>query len=218
MNHIRHMRIHRSVPPITLIGAGGVGSPLSVAISKMGCPEITLFDGDIVSEENIPTQFHPHHLIGQAKVTSVKLMVDLFSDETEVDMWATTVDHFTTPETIVNPIVISAVDTIKARQDIWTVVGRSNALWYIDMRMAAEQINIYIVDLKQDASWYSNYVFGQSDEIVPDLPCTSKATIYCGLMAAGHAANIVKRITMKQPVPRGLVHHIANNILIEINE
>jgi tRNA A37 threonylcarbamoyladenosine dehydratase len=156
MNHIRHMGIHKSPPPITLIGAGGVGSPLAVALSKMGCPEITLFDGDIVSEENIPTQLHPRQMTGYAKVTSVKLMVEQFSDEAQVDMWPTIVDYKTDPMNIVNPIVISAVDTIKARQDIWTVVGRSSALWHIDMRMAAEQVNVWTVNLRDDANWYAD--------------------------------------------------------------
>jgi hypothetical protein len=37
-------------------------------------------------------------------------------------------------------------------------------------------------------------------------------------MAAAHAANIIKRITMKQPVSRGMIHHIANNTIMEIDE
>ncbi|MFA5103544.1 MAG: ThiF family adenylyltransferase, partial [Candidatus Thermoplasmatota archaeon] len=41
---------------VTIIGAGGIGSPTALAISKMGVEKITIFDNDIVEKHNLPNQ------------------------------------------------------------------------------------------------------------------------------------------------------------------
>ena len=60
MNHERHVGIY-NVPTyftVGIAGAGGLGAATALTLAKMGVVQMTVWDGDTVSEENIPTQLH----------------------------------------------------------------------------------------------------------------------------------------------------------------
>jgi hypothetical protein len=62
-------------------------------------------------------------------------------------------------------------------------------------------------------AWYEQMLSGESEEGVPDLPCTSKATLlrHAGLTA--HIAHTVKRIGNGQDVPHVLIQNLPQNSL-----
>ena len=45
--------------PITIIGVGAIGSWTTLALAKMGFQNLTVFDDDKVSIENMNSQFYP---------------------------------------------------------------------------------------------------------------------------------------------------------------
>jgi len=52
--------------PITLIGCGGIGSPVAMALVKMGCGQISLYDPDCVEAHNLPNQMYRLEDVGEA--------------------------------------------------------------------------------------------------------------------------------------------------------
>ena len=44
--------------PIIVVGAGAIGSFVTLALAKMGCGNITSYDMDTVEEHNLPNQFY----------------------------------------------------------------------------------------------------------------------------------------------------------------
>jgi len=61
-NQNRFLRQMNIVPPeklsfpITVIGAGAIGSATVVTLAKMGCSDITVWDSDTLEDLNIPNQ------------------------------------------------------------------------------------------------------------------------------------------------------------------
>ena len=113
-------------------------------------------------------------------------------------------------------IIISAVDSIWARQNIWQAVKRSAAGWYLDARMGSEVFQLYAVNLDGDTSWYDKALSEQSDATALEEPCTSKATIYTGFIGAGHLGSAVRKIITGRPLPHFTVHNILAASLLEV--
>ena len=205
IDHTRHIGIFNVAHLRTcLIGAGGIGALTAVTLAKMGVPEISIWDGDTVEEVNIATQFHRQSDVGLSKVDAVTSIISMFAGHVAAP-FLTRVDTNTKLPTA--EIYISAVDSIASRQEIWEAVkrsGRGNS-WYIDARMGAEVYEHFVVNLNNPI-WYQESLIKQSDEDIPDLPCTSKATIYTANIAAGHIGAAVRRIATEKQEP-GLLHH-----------
>jgi hypothetical protein len=215
--HIRHSAIF-TIPenePITIIGCGGLGATTALTLAKMGYRYMTIFDDDVVSPENLATQLHKPSDVGNAKVHALTGILRDFSDDVTVDAVPERVGIYTRFH---SPIVISAVDSIKARQEIWQSVLSSKCEWYIEMRMGAEEMNLHSVNMKDPASvkWYDEYITGQDDASIPDAPCTEKATFFCSMVASGFVGSIVRKLKTNLSVPKKLVVNLISNTLMQI--
>jgi hypothetical protein len=219
MNHVRHQNIY-TIPyytQVAIIGAGGIGSITAVTLAKMGVNFIHLWDADTVGTENIPTQLHPVSNVGKYKAVSTAELIYQFSDEARVMV---NTERFTADSVVKSHIVISAVDTIRARQDIWDAVLHSPSVqWYIDARMSAEQFQMYVVNLSGYAAreHYDRELMGLKEDDVPEVPCTMKATFFTACIAAGHAGAAIRRIVTDENKSYRVVHYIPQNTLYEFN-
>jgi molybdopterin/thiamine biosynthesis adenylyltransferase len=216
MDHTRHIGIFNAANwSVTLIGAGGIGAMTAVALAKMGIGDLVVYDGDIVEPVNIPVQFHKLSDIGKDKAKAIYDTIKEYADDVRLDWIAERV----TASTVLEPasIIISAVDSIKARKEIWTAVQTSfrnshAPICYLDARMSAEYFQLNVVDMKH-TRWYEETLALQNDEDIPDDPCTSKATIYTGCIAAGQIGATVRRLITEDQAPGILTHDILKNIL-----
>lgn len=179
----------------------------------MGVRNIALFDDDNVDELNLATQFHKMESLGHPKVVAVGKLVAELSDDTSVIQIGDRVHDQTV---LPFDMIISAVDSINARQDIWNAVLESRAKWYLEARMAAEAFQLHAVNLadQTDWAWYDKYIMSQREEDVPEEVCTAKATIYTALIAAGFIGKTVKEIVTGVTPPKKLVVDILNNEII----
>lgn len=196
---------------VTMIGTGGIGAATALALAKLGIPRMYLYDDDTVEDVNIPTQLLKISDIGKNKALSVAGTLKEFSDEISGTVAPLRVGARAPlpPSTI----IISSVDSIDSRKEIWEAVKTSQGRWYLDARMGAEVFQLYTVDTA-DSDWYAEHLSSLNEDDVPDAPCTAKATIYTAFIAAGHIAHQVKRIIMDQPLPRVLIHDIQRLALI----
>src|SRR3954469_26048634 len=53
--------------PVTIIGAGGIGSFTGQFLAKMGVTDLTVYDFDSVEDHNLPNQLYPVEALGTPK-------------------------------------------------------------------------------------------------------------------------------------------------------
>jgi len=197
MDHTRHSEIYDlKNMGVSLIGAGGIGAITGISIAKMGIGWIVIYDDDKVDDVNIPVQFHKYSDIGRNKAYALEDTICKFTDmlnETVVP-FASRVDENTD---LYGDVIISAVDSIAARKNIWQAVKNFKDRYYLDARMSAQEFHLYCVDLKDEkmVEHYDTIINSEDDESISDEPCTAKATTFTSLFAAGHIANALKRIS-----------------------
>ncbi len=180
--------------PVTLIGCGGIGSPTALMLAKIGCQQLTLIDPDIVEDHNLPNQLFPLSDVDNTKVDACKKMVNQFS-ECSVSV----VPEKFNGNCELSGIVISGVDTMKARAEIWEKVKFNLEVpLYIDGRIGAEIIQVYTIQPSQieDIELYEKSLF--PDEEALGLPCTARAIIYTGFTVAGLIGSQFKKWIRKE--------------------
>ena len=187
--------------PITLIGCGGIGSFTALALAKMGCVHLTIFDDDLVEEHNIPNQLYRLNDIGHLKV---ERLADIIKSFTGIGIQAR-------PERVQNQrlqgIVVCSVDSMEARRRIWdrSIRFKAGVAAYIDARMGAEVSRIHTV-CPQDPDhvrFYEKTLY--SDDEALQIPCTAQAIVYTGLGIASLVAGQVKRVAMGETCKREII-------------
>lgn len=162
---------------VTVIGVGGIGSATTECLAKMGVPKITIYDDDVVDSHNCANQGYFLNEIGYKKVDSLSTRL---KDGTgcEVVGLPERVDQATRFD---SPVVVSAVDSMSSREDIWKSVKRSyDVKYYIDGRMGARAGYVFFVDLSDDESVKNYEATLFPDTEAAEEPCTERATIFCG--------------------------------------
>jgi molybdopterin/thiamine biosynthesis adenylyltransferase len=200
-----------TVPPtmrIGLIGAGGIGAITGITLAKMGVRFLTIFDDDRVDNVNLPTQFHTVGSVHTNKAEALAGQTMLFSDEALPQIVQERVDENTLLD---DDIVISAVDSITARKQIWEAVKKTCRGWYLDARMSAEIFHLYIVNMDLEDTGFHGYdrmISEEDEKNVPDVVCTEKATIYTACIAAGHIGKAVRDILRGEQHSKFVYHNI----------
>jgi molybdopterin/thiamine biosynthesis adenylyltransferase len=188
--------------PITVVGAGAIGSFTVLTLAKMGFNNITVFDDDEIDFVNINNQFYRISDIGKKKVDA---LYDLVSDFTGIAIKpkAERANGF-----FMDKIVISAVDSMDSRKQVYNMFG--GAL-LVDPRMAIEYASIrtYMPLAGDKPTDYTNSLFNDN-EAAPER-CTAKATMYTASMIAGHVSKIVLDFCLDRDIIRSLDWDIGEN-------
>jgi hypothetical protein len=204
--------------PINIIGAGAIGSFTTLALAKMGFKDIMVFDDDKVEEHNIPNQFYPLSSIGKSKVCALKELVlemtgiGILPIESRWDK--SMIFSSSTPAPV---IVVSAVDTMKVRSELYTALCTTHNI-FIDGRMGGHQLEVRTCYMRliYDKSKYKKTLW--SDSQTSPLPCTQKAVMYNVLMIASLIANQC-RLTLENKVyNREIIYDFETGIMLSSNE
>jgi len=199
MSSLMHMDFHRQLGilspdaledlQVTMIGAGGIGSPTVLALAKMGVQNIKVYDADFLEKHNLPNQMYRTTDVSRPKVEA---LAEVVKDYTGLVIDRVSEAYTNQP---LEGVVISGVDSMAARKEIWKQVqGQSFRVpLYIEARMGAEVARIYTVDPEDtlQCEWYEEFLY--SDEQAQNVPCTERAIIYCTFMIASLLASQVKK-------------------------
>jgi len=209
--HERFMRQLDIVPPesltfpITVIGAGAIGSSTVINLMKMGCSNVTVWDDDTVEEHNVPNQFCKLSSIGSFKVDALdELVYDL------TGMHINPVNKKYRNQEL-KGVVIITVDNMIARQIAWKkIVNKFHVPLYIDARMGAEFARIYAVcpSDSDDIKLYEENLYPDTE--AERLPCSARSIIYCPSIIGGIIAMMVKQFAMNQPVKKEVLFNIPS--------
>lgn len=197
--------------PITLIGVGGIGSLLLLALAKMGCSNLTIYDDDKVEVHNIPNQFYRQEDLDQFKVEAQTNIISEFAG-TEIKG----VNERFLGQKSLEGIVISAVDKMSSRKEIWekAIVWKPGVSFYIDGRMGGEVLRIFTVRPcdPDDVTFYEKSL--HSDEEGAQIPCTAQAIIDVVFFTAGFMANQVRRFAKGEETSREIIFDLRTMSLI----
>jgi len=198
VDHIRHSGIFQiKDQDISVVGCGGIGAITAITLAKMGFDNIQLFDAENVEEENIATQFHPLGSLNKPKNLSVQREIGKHDPSIEVHTFPN-VDENTN---LVGQFIFCTVDSITSRKAVWEAAKKGRWLYYLDARMGAEVFQLYSVH-NADMEWYDKRLAQISEDDIPELPCTEKATIYTAMGAASFIGSTVRKFLTNQHVPR----------------
>ena len=196
---------------INMIGCGGIGSSTILELARLGITDFEIWDPDKVEWHNLTTQKFRFKDIGRFKVEAI---VDILSEFTTAQ---TTVhkSRFKMDSSITG-ILISGVDSMAARKDIWKQIRLQPSLQvYIDGRMGGEQGVVYTVnscDPPNDVEWYEDTLV--SDTQVPPLRCSAQGISYNLAFIASLIASQVKRFLRQSEYPRKMKFHIGTPVLV----
>lgn len=184
-----------------IIGAGGIGNMLIQLFAKLGVRKIHVWDDDIFETRNGPTEVaYNEALAGDPKVDVAAATVNFL-----IGNHCTFVRHQerVTADTPLDGIVISGVDSMRSRKEIWQAIQNSfpDVVLYIDARSAGEEIAIFNVDPldEETAQIYEDYWLFDDSEAT-QLACGARNIGYIStLIASIVTANVCKYEQGKQP-------------------
>lgn len=181
---------------ITVIGAGGIGSPVAFTLAKMGCSRMTLVDFDRVEAHNLPNQMYRPADLGTPKVEA---LAEIIAEFTGTLPQAAFRRYQGDP---LSGVVISAVDSMATRSQIWSSIkGNVRVPLYIECRMGGEEARVYALNpvVPSEQREYEKSLYSDGEAV--ELPCTAQAIIYCPMFVAGTVAKMVQAYAKRQALP-----------------
>jgi molybdopterin/thiamine biosynthesis adenylyltransferase len=191
---------------VTIVGCGGIGSPLALALSKMGMPRLTLIDGDTVERHNLPNQLFPIADKGKSKVESLAEVCRLFG-ASEVETHAEMVEPGRWPTgRRPNGIVVLALDSIEARRMIHERHLRYNigVSFVVDPRLGGQSVvlNTYDPRKPDQVRRYEETLFDPANAV--EAPCTMRSIIDVGFVVASLVTRVIRLHCAGEPVEHTL--------------
>lgn len=179
--------------PIIIGGAGGIGSWLTLLLSRVlsSSSYLFLYDFDEVEEVNMAGQLFSKNQIRLPKVQAVYETVLQFSDFTKLSVQNMKYD----PESLRSPVMFAAFDNMQARKDMFENWKKEPPLvdygkLFVDGRLLAEQLQILFVTPETADIYESKYLFSDSEVVSEN--CSYKQTSH---FAANIAAKMVQGFT-----------------------
>jgi molybdopterin/thiamine biosynthesis adenylyltransferase len=188
-----------SVGSIDIVGVGAIGSFVALALTKMGCNAVTVWDPDKLEDHNFANQMYPIKELGTRKVEACRSMVKEFSGETigmKYGKYVGSRANYT----------ISCVDSMAARKQVfsnWEKTSRESSCAFIDARMGGQFYRVYCInggfyEQRQFIEDYKNTLIDDANAV--NEPCGSKSIIYTVMGVAAEVCNLVRRINLDKPV------------------
>jgi hypothetical protein len=183
---------------VTVIGVGGIGASILPTVLTMGFTRFLLWDPDLVEDRNVTTNliFRPKDLY-EVKVERVKeYLLDNGATEVEIRKEA-----FTGQEPL-SGLVISGVDTMKARKEIWPHVVNGDVFLYMDGRIGGQHATLLTVEPFNpvQAEWYEKYWLFDDEKAAP-LPCTARTVVYPAVALGAFMAAYLARWSRGESMP-----------------
>lgn len=178
--------------PVSIIGAGGIGGIVALALGKMGLEQLDVYDFDEVTEWNVPNQMFRPDQIGLKKVEALLEVVDSL---TGVEIEAIDQKIGENGNGIRRGgIVVSAVDNMETRKLIWESVKLNPKYQlFLDGRLGGEEIHLYTVNPcdPDHIKGYEATLF--TDEEAEEVSCTAKSIIWTTFFIGGLVARSVAK-------------------------
>jgi len=197
---------------IHLIGAGGIGTHVLLALIELGAREVNVWDDDIVAPHNRPTQFvYSKSDIGKPKVAGMQRFVEAQGYDTVIKPHYKRVDA----KTKLQGVVISGVDTMASRNNIWQALKYNPFVpLYIDGRVGDAYVHVMTIEPCNPThiERYESTFF--DDTAATDLSCSTRENPHSALavaqMVSMNFSLFLQGEDVKDAVYRNLRHEAAS--------
>lgn len=173
-----YLNQHDNYKPIVLGGVGGIGSWLSLFLTRIGF-NVYAYDMDKVDQVNLGGQLYGVQQLNKPKVDAIYQVLENLTENVKFRGYNRKYNN------VVAPIMCSAFDNMEARKQmfkVWEEQKLTNKL-FVDGRMEAETGMVFFVTPdKIDA--YKEHLFDDAE--IPDLQCSYKSTSHNGAMIASY--------------------------------
>ena len=191
--------------PITIIGAGAIGSGALLALAQMGARDITIYDNDKLEIHNISNQIYPQSYVGKSKVEAARDFIELMYG------FKIKIVEGLYDGKCKGGVIVSGVDSMASRKAIWELVKvHQDAVLYVDARMGALNFVIYnemMVKLNHDE--YERTLV--DDTMTLDLPCPARSIGFNVMVIGGYIASQVRNYLARQQMPPSVSFDMATN-------
>ena len=165
--------------PVTVLGAGSVGSQVVCQLAQVGCTDITVWDGDDIASHNIPMSVYRIGDLGRWKVEA---LADLVREKSGITIKP--IRRMWNGEAL-RGSVVCCVHWMDTRADIWKQV-RHNPLVdiLIDTRIAKEFVAVYAINPTdpEHVVLYESRLYPSSEAVRPT--CGEHGIVYVSGLAA----------------------------------
>jgi molybdopterin/thiamine biosynthesis adenylyltransferase len=199
---------------ISVIGAGGIGSPTCMGLARMGIPKITIYDYDKVEPHNIPTQHYRIDDVGEFKVDAISKQIKTIGFS-EVRSQNKTI---TSNDVLLGDIVISAVDSMESRKNVFEAAKRSPSVKHlIDARLGGELIMCICIDIRdsEQVEWYLSDEMMFDDSESESNVCTARGIYDVGLAVSALICRTTRMLLANQEVQKLQMLNM-NNLRLDI--
>ena len=169
--------------PVHVIGCGATGANIALQLTKLGVPEIHIYDMDVIEEHNIANQIFRVNQIGKRKVDALKEILAAHSpyEGTVIYEHYQEVNRDYIAKNPLSGIVFVATDTMKSRKEIYDAagIGNINIKRWIEMRLDLSFIRLYSIrpaNYKEHLE-YVNSLYDQ-DEVLSVSACGISQTAF----------------------------------------
>lgn len=203
---------------VTVIGCGGIGASTLLTLATLGIPHFELWDPDIVEPRNVASQllFRPGD-VGRPKV---KVAAEILHE-------------YGVPEVVTHDeafladihggelegIVISGVDSMAVRKDIWqAVVWNPMLALYLDGRIGGEnwQLNTVEPNEPEHVEWYEQFQLFDDADAAP-LPCAERAVVYPAVVLGAAMVAQITRFSRGISLERMLMGDMKTMVLTKMS-
>ena len=154
INTTRHNEIFQAInykdTSICIIGLGAIGSRVAENLVSFGLTNIAFVDYDVVDEHNIANQLYTTQDLGKWKVYALQDWVEKKLGSKQLLPMLFYAEEITEESELKYDIIISCVDTFKARQLLFDKAKEAWADVFFDTRMAALHTAVFCVDMEDD--------------------------------------------------------------------
>lgn len=189
---------------LTVIGCGGIGGSILPTLVTMGFSRYVLYDDDVVEERNMAsTLIYTEKDKGRPKVDVVSEYLLSHGAQDVV-----TFKRKFESDDEVDGVVISGVDTMAARSEIWEAFRTSMSPLYLDGRIGGEQFTLLIVE-PFDGEWYEKRWLFDDSKLLP-LPCAQRAIVYPAAALGATMGSVLARWSRNEQLPRRITQHMGS--------
>lgn len=176
------------IKPVTVIGAGSVGSHVVSMLVRIGITDITVYDHDSIESHNVAPSLYGEEDFGLYKVDALAAII---LRDTGVAIKVVRKRYEGEP---LKRTVIMCVDTMEARQLVWKKV-RNNPLVdvLIDTRIAEEFWQLFAISPcnQKEIAYYEHYLNYSTSEAAPQM-CGLHSIIDVSIAVAAEAACVLR--------------------------
>lgn len=199
--------------PVSIIGAGAIGSWAALLLAKSGFENIAVFDHDEIDIVNMSSQFFGIGDIGRKKV-------EVLADRIE-EMSGTIITPI--PEKWdgmkLKGVVVMAVDSMEVRKKIFEAHrGNVPTKFLIDARMGAEVALMLTLNPNSsvDCEGYEKSLYTDAEAV--QERCTAKSTTYCAAVLSGMVVKGVRDVLMGGKYLKNMNLSLRENDMIAFSD